>query len=115
MFDHLLDPHGCEPNEYRCSNKRCVLKTWVCDGEDDCGDRSDEINCGTSPPGSTCQYHEYACQSGNQCIPKSYHCDGQSDCQDNSDEIGCCKFPLVINHLNYVPDEMSSFFHHGTF
>lgn len=21
---------GCEPNEFRCSNRKCVLKTWRC-------------------------------------------------------------------------------------
>lgn len=21
---------GCEPNEFRCNNKQCVLKTWRC-------------------------------------------------------------------------------------
>lgn len=37
---------GCEPNEYQCSNRRCVFKSWVCDGDDDCGDGSDEVTCG---------------------------------------------------------------------
>jgi hypothetical protein len=47
----ILDPHGCEPNEFRCDNKRCVLKTWRCDSDDDCGDGSDESSCATNPPG----------------------------------------------------------------
>ena len=46
-----VDPHGCEPNEFRCENKKCVLKTWRCDSDDDCGDGSDEISCATNPPG----------------------------------------------------------------
>ena len=36
---------GCQPNEFRCSNKKCILKTWVCDGQDDCGDNFYEQNC----------------------------------------------------------------------
>lgn len=47
-----LDRHGCEPNQFRCDNMRCVQKTWRCDSDDDCGDGSDERNCGTSPPGN---------------------------------------------------------------
>lgn len=46
-----VDPLGCEPNEFRCDNKKCILKTWRCDSDDDCGDGSDEISCATNPPG----------------------------------------------------------------
>lgn len=35
----------CEPTEFRCDNDRCVQKQWLCDGDDDCGDGSDERNC----------------------------------------------------------------------
>ena len=35
----------CEPNEFRCNNNRCAMKIWRCDGDDDCGDNSDESNC----------------------------------------------------------------------
>ena len=32
----------CQPNEFQCDNGRCILKTWRCDSDDDCGDGSDE-------------------------------------------------------------------------
>lgn len=84
----------CEPNEFKCRNNKCVLKTWRCDGENDCGDDSDEAQCATLPPNANCRYDEYECRS-KQCVPKSFQCDQHTDCMDGSDEIGC-RPPVVI-------------------
>ena len=46
----------CEPNEYQCENKKCVLKTWRCDGDDDCGDGTDEQNCQETDPSNPCRF-----------------------------------------------------------
>ncbi|RWS26663.1 MAM and LDL-receptor class A domain-containing protein 2-like protein, partial [Leptotrombidium deliense] len=35
----------CRIDQFKCKNKVCVDKKYVCDFEDDCGDNSDEVNC----------------------------------------------------------------------
>lgn len=38
---------ACALNEATCSNKQCILKSKVCDGQIDCSDGSDETRCST--------------------------------------------------------------------
>ena len=39
----------CPVGQFRCRDCQCVMKEYVCDGEYDCKDKSDEApNCGKS-------------------------------------------------------------------
>ena len=36
----------CEEGEFRCKNEKCIRERYKCDHDDDCGDNSDEEDCG---------------------------------------------------------------------
>ena len=40
----------CHKNQYLCDNKKCIPIQWKCNGNNDCGDNSDE--------------HAHACSEG---------------------------------------------------
>ena len=49
IFLLLEDEQGvnCGSQYFSCSQtKQCIPRAFVCDGENDCTDRSDEIGCG---------------------------------------------------------------------
>lgn len=56
----------CSSNYFACGNGLCVPKGWRCDKEDDCGDGSDEIQCGTQ----SCAPNFFVCESDKKCIPQ---------------------------------------------
>ncbi|XP_059812923.1 sortilin-related receptor [Hypanus sabinus] len=78
--------HSCLPNQYACSNGKCISNIWKCDNDDDCGDYSDEKNC---PTGACDPSSQFKCRSSGMCIPAAYMCDREDDCGDNSDEEQC--------------------------
>ena len=46
LFFSPIDIGPCEnPEEFRCENQLCVDQNFRCNGNDDCGDNSDEANC----------------------------------------------------------------------
>jgi len=44
---HLVGTKTCTPEQFTChsGNGECVALTWMCDGNVDCSDGSDEAEC----------------------------------------------------------------------
>ena len=55
------------------STTNCILPSWICDGQNDCWDNSDEVGCPTKTV-STCASGGFSCDN-NKCIPQTWICD----------------------------------------
>ncbi|XP_017846633.1 low-density lipoprotein receptor isoform X3 [Drosophila busckii] len=74
----------CGEKQFQCQNGDCIPIRFVCDGEPDCKDLSDERSMCKFPE-ATCSSDHFKCNSGN-CIPNKWRCDQEKDCADGSDE-----------------------------
>lgn len=82
----LTDQLRCKTDEFDCHNGRCLSLHALCDGEDNCGDGSDETSC------QNCS--TFSCGPSDVCLSRNKLCDGQPDCKDGRDESQeLCGFP----------------------
>ena len=113
----------CNQDYFNCSigNLHCIPLLWVCDGDEDCTDGSDEDDglCGLlhikifivfllhlllfSIAGDwKCHEGGFKCSTGNiTCINSTLLCDGYQHCSDASDEKSCgrCCKPTRLKHV----------------
>lgn len=89
-----LGQSSCQSDEFLCGNGKCLPRSWRCNGQDECGDATDERSCrpppteaslGLCPPGSV------ACTQAQstRCLPAALRCNRARDCPNGADELGC--------------------------
>merc|ERR1712088_483274 len=74
--------------DFACDNGDLTYSIFVCDGDNDCGDCTDEPAdmCDVPCVPGQWNHDDITCVNGNGPFPASYDCDGWNDCGDCSDE-----------------------------
>ncbi|XP_017101897.2 very low-density lipoprotein receptor isoform X3 [Drosophila bipectinata] len=76
----------CDEKQFQCSPGVCIPIRFLCDGDSDCPDHSDERLEECKFKESTCRSDQFRCGTG-MCIPQRFVCDRENDCPDGSDEL----------------------------
>jgi len=72
----------CSSYQFQCNSGDCVNANYKCDGDQDCDDGSDEVDCGDCG-------NRFRCATSGRCIRSYQRCNDRQDCEDGSDEFGC--------------------------
>eukprot|EP01083_Nonionella_stella_P069909 186684_1 len=85
----------CDSDKYACQDgTTCIVRSWLCDGVDDCTNGEDEIvsECvanGVDPAENACTRagYDYQCEGCSSCCLYSWSmCDGYPECPQEDDE-----------------------------
>ncbi|CAK8686081.1 unnamed protein product [Clavelina lepadiformis] len=107
---HYYLPRCIQLSEFNCkceddarrNSRECIPQSWVCDGQQDCLNGADEIDC-------RCDPGEYQCYDGvgvrfDLCINESKVGDRELDCFNMRDEYNeKCGGGFHCNSGRYIP------------
>ncbi|XP_041666800.1 low-density lipoprotein receptor-related protein 2-like isoform X2 [Cheilinus undulatus] len=80
---------GCNQGQWQCDDGSCIPDIWRCDGEGDCLDGSDEMDCTAQAGSPECPPGQFPCLDSVGCVDSSARCDGKIQCPTGSDEENC--------------------------
>ena len=110
---------GCNIGEHQCDSGKCLDKSFICNGIQDCpSDNSDERNCPApgivpipSDQPSGCRADtQIVCPGSNTRICEVQRCDGVENCpkkpdQEKSwDEAGC----IIFTNVTFEPPKVTT-------
>lgn len=81
----------CQEGWFDCGNDKCIADQLICDGEDDCENNQDEMDCDSYQFTVLCPSRHWLCPNSDDCIPDKWICDGEDDCPTGTDEFNCTK------------------------
>ncbi|KAM9364417.1 LOW QUALITY PROTEIN: low-density lipoprotein receptor-related protein 1B-like [Pholidichthys leucotaenia] len=90
----------CDVGEFHChTHGTCIPEAWLCDGEPDCPDESDETDpiCAQEIV-IRCPLNHIQCIGTKKCIHFNKLCNGARDCEDGYDEGVHCRELLSACH-----------------
>uniref|UniRef100_A0A3B5MI31 EGF-like domain-containing protein n=1 Tax=Xiphophorus couchianus TaxID=32473 RepID=A0A3B5MI31_9TELE len=94
------EPILCDLGEFHCHDQQiCIPEAWLCDGEPDCPDNSDESDhiCAQEVV-IRCPLNHIQCIGTRKCIHFNKLCNGARDCEDGYDEGVHCRELLSACH-----------------
>ncbi|TNN64423.1 Low-density lipoprotein receptor-related protein 2 [Liparis tanakae] len=77
-YNRTQTSQRCNTGLFPCHSGVCVPQRYVCDHDDDCGDRNNIPR--------VCYPGEWPCPSSGLCIPVDQLCDGTAHCPEGEDE-----------------------------
>merc|ERR1719277_849588 len=98
----LVRKNNVKRSEFSCSNGELTMSSYICDGDNDCGDCSDELQPGCTEPcvPGLWRHDDFQCSNG-ESTGWQFICDGDNDCGDCSDErANNCTEPCVEGQWN---------------